>query len=717
MSVAVSCTDPDIKAAKALTSRVAPEYSSRIKFVKTDSERDEFALFTEGRHLVIEANNANSMAVGLNHYLKYYCLAEFGWLLDDKPTLPKQMPAVREKVHQTARVADRFFLNYCTSGYTMPWWQWEDWEHLIDWMALNGVNLPLATTGQEAVWYEVWKDYGLSDEQIRSYFTGPAHLPWHRMQNIDRWGGPLPMSYIEGQKKLQKKIVARERELGMRPVLPAFAGHVPSELTELQPDAPIEQLAEWAGFPGEFACSFLDPMSDLYADIQRRFMLKEAEFYGTDHVYGVDLFNEMVPPSWEPEYLARVSSQVYETMKAADDDAVWLQMGWLFYYDRKHWTEDRVEAYLSAVPAENQILLDYYCENQEVWRRTDSFYGVPFIWCYLGNFGGNTYLNADLANIDRRFEAALAEAGQNLRGIGSTLEGFDLNPHVYEYVFEKAWDGELHRDVHAWTERLADQRAGHVSAEAREAWKLLTDSIFLNSSPLLDESITDLRPSFGRFQKRWQNPALDKDLATMGRVVESLLKSGAESHAAGFDLVNYAAILIEGRFLQGFGLYEQAYEARDVATMSSMSSSLLDMLDDLETLLSTQSYFLVGKWIADARKWAEDGEEADYYEMDARNILTTWGPADMGLNDYASRSWAGLVGTYHKARWAEFFDSVSLAVADHGEFNEVDEEIFHGQVTDFEKRWWEECIGVFSASAKGDSYHEVKAVAQKYICK
>ena len=38
----------------------------------------------------------------------------------------------------------------CTPGYSYVWWQWPDWEQHIDWMALNGVTLPLAFTGQVA---------------------------------------------------------------------------------------------------------------------------------------------------------------------------------------------------------------------------------------------------------------------------------------------------------------------------------------------------------------------------------------------------------------------------------------------------------------------------------------------------------------------------------------------------------------------------------------
>ena len=114
----------------------------------------------------------------------------------------------------------------------MLWWQWEDWERFIDWMALNGINMPLAITGQEYIWQKVWKQFGMTDEQIRAFFTGPAHLPWHRMGNIDGWLGPLPQSFIDHQFELQKKILERERSFGMTPVLPAFAGHTPKAITE-----------------------------------------------------------------------------------------------------------------------------------------------------------------------------------------------------------------------------------------------------------------------------------------------------------------------------------------------------------------------------------------------------------------------------------------------------------------------------------------------------
>lgn len=49
----------------------------------------------------------------------------------------------------------RYYQNVCTVSYSSVWWDWARWEREIDWMALNGINLPLAFTGQEALWQEV----------------------------------------------------------------------------------------------------------------------------------------------------------------------------------------------------------------------------------------------------------------------------------------------------------------------------------------------------------------------------------------------------------------------------------------------------------------------------------------------------------------------------------------------------------------------------------
>ena len=690
---------PEAPAARALAERVLGKDARHFVFRTIDADSDVFRIETQGRKTVISGNNANSMAVGLNHYLKYFCNVNVGWFVCDEVVLPEKFPVVAEPIEIKARVEERFFLNYCTFGYTMPWWHWDEWEHFIDWMALNGVNLPLAITGQESIWYQVWTELGLSDEEVRNYFTGPAHLPWHRMLNIDRWGGPLPVSWLVGQEKLQKQIVARERELNMKPVLPAFAGHVPPELQRLYPDAQIDRMSDWAGFDEDQWPHFLDPMDPLFPQIQKKFLEKEIEIYGTDHIYGIDLFNEMIPKSWDPEYLARVSRQTYESLAAADPEGTWLQMTWLFYNERQYWTPDKIQPYITSYPADKSLLLDYYCERMEVWQRTDRYYGVPYIWCYLGNFGGNTYLAGNPNEVNKLIENTFANGGENFRGIGSTLEGFDVNPFMYQYIFEKAWDFDTHKDLDAYARVVADSRTGKADENARKAWSILFKEIYHDRSVPGHSPLMNLRPSFGRSSSYHSSVRYTYDNDRLREAIQLLLAADGRGSAYTFDVVNLTRQWLRNNFDTLSFQYKEAYDARDRERLDKTRDRMLAILDEMDRLLGSQTYFLVGKWIADARGWGADATEANYFESNARDLLTSWGDRGNMLTDYANRTLSGLVGSYYKGRWELFFDAVEKSL-DAGE--PLDEPALTEAYKDWEYAWWHDRPGSFPSEPVGD---------------
>ena len=60
----------------------------------------------------------------------------------------------------------------------MAFWNWTRWQQEIDWMAMNGVNLPLAFTAQESIWQMIYKQLGLTQEELDQHFAGPAFLAW-----------------------------------------------------------------------------------------------------------------------------------------------------------------------------------------------------------------------------------------------------------------------------------------------------------------------------------------------------------------------------------------------------------------------------------------------------------------------------------------------------------------------------------------------------------
>ena len=588
----------------------------------------------------------------------------------------------------------------------MTWWQWEDWERFIDWMALNGVNMPLAITGQEAIWYKVWRKFGLDDCEIRDYFTGPGHLPWHRMTNLDKWQGGLPDSWLEHQADLQKLILTRERELGMKPVLPAFAGHVPQAIQRLFPDTKITRMSPWGGFKDEYRSYFLDPLDPLFAKIQKAFLDEQKRLYGTDHIYGADPFNEIDAPSWEPSYLATVSRTIYETMTKADPDAIWLQMTWLFYMDRRHWTNPRIDAFVNAVPRNKMVLLDYFVENTEVWRKTDAYFGQPYLWCYLGN----------LREVGRRIDKTCEEGGDNFCGIGSTLEALDVNPLMYEYVLEKAWQSSLTDEE--WMDAWADRRVGRSDEYCRKAWRGLLDKVYVATAQLGQGMLTNARPSLTGHGNWTTNPRISYDNEALFRIWETMLAAAGEMprNSYTFDVVNVGRQVLGNHFMALRDSFSAAYQAKNKEELLRKGLYMDELLCDMERLLRQHATFSFGRWIQEAAAFGQTPLEKTYYKKNARTLLTTWGGKGQSPNDYANRSWAGLTAGYYHPRWQMFIQEVCAALEKNEPF---DQKAFNRKMFDFEQSFFDNDY-VSASQPSGEGVRLVKELMLKYrdrICR
>ena len=702
-----SCASEDYPQVRDLAKRIIPEHHKSFVFETCENPVDYFELSMKGDKILVRASNANSAAVGLNHYLKNYCLTTVSWDSRDPVELPSVLPAVEGTVGVQANCQDRFFLNYCTFGYTMPWWGWEEWERFIDWMALNGVTMPLAITGQEAVWQKVWMKHGLSDEQVRAYFSGPAHLPWHRMSNIDYWQGPLPQEWIDGQADLQKKILRRERELGMTPILPAFAGHVPKELADVYPSIDTSRVSYWGGFADEYRCTFLAPMDSLYAEIQKDFLTVQTEMFGTDHVYGVDPFNEIDAPSWDPQTLANMSAHIYESMTAVDPDAVWLQMGWLFYADPYHWTQENIEAFLRAVPQDKMILLDYYCEFIEIWKQTQEFYGQPYIWCYLGNFGGNTMMSGNFRTVSDRISDALENGGDNLVGMGSTLEGFGVNLFMYEYILDRAWNTGISDDQ--WIDVLADRRLGYADENVRKAWRTLCDEVYTEHSKTGHATLTCAHPALEGNWHWTTKPSLNYSVETLWSIWDALLAADSDRDTYRYDVVNVGRQVLGDMFLGVRDEFTEAYKAGNLDLMEEKAELMLAIIDDMDRLVACHPEFSLKDWVDMARSFGNTPQEKDYYETNARTLVSVWGDS-YHLSDYASRAWAGMLSTFYKVRWEMFLTEVMDSFKAGVPF---DAKTFDARIWEFENQWAQSSHHI-EYPQPGDPVAVAKEIAQKY---
>lgn len=298
-------------------------------------------------------------------------------------------------------------------------------------------------------------------------------------------------------------------------------------------------------------------------------------------------------------------------------------------------------------------------------------------------------LAGDMKEVGKRIDNTLKNGGTNFWGLGSTLEGFDCNPHMYEYVFDKAWDFRISDDQ--WMSAWADRRAGVADENMRKAWKILYDSVYNTTAKTGHCNMVTARPNLDK-QERYAKSGISYNNKVLPHVWELMLNANiAQSQkrdAYLFDVTNIGRQVLGNYFDNLWNKYKEAFKERNLKKMN-----------------------LLEKWISDARKMGVDSKEADYYEINARDILTSWGGKDQQLNDYANRSWSGLISSFYAKRWQMFFDEANLAIKQNREFNN---EKYKSTVVDFEGAWWSEKFGKFPAEPTGCSATVAQELLNKY---
>jgi alpha-N-acetylglucosaminidase len=218
--------------------------------------------------------------------------------------LPKVWPEP-EHIVKYRSVEYSYFQNVVESSYSFAFYGWADWEALIDWQALTGINLGLAYTGQEEVYRKTFASFGVNDSTFGNWTNGPAWLSWSRGQSMHGVGAvgegspghgiSLTRSWMAAQHALQKRILQRMRSLGIVPILPAFQGNVPPLMkSELYPSANISVQGG-----GRHYAAWLDGTDPLFGMIADRYMQTMCADFGCDeHWYEADGYFAAGRPPW-----------------------------------------------------------------------------------------------------------------------------------------------------------------------------------------------------------------------------------------------------------------------------------------------------------------------------------------------------------------------------------------------------------------------------------
>ena len=681
----------------------------------TGESIDLFEIDGKDGQVVIRGSSGPALTAGVGAYFRNYLKCDVYWengggySFGAFPSKIEDIliPATAER--HVFMSQKRYYQNTCTASYTFVWRSEESYLQEIDWMGFNGINLPLAFTGQEFVWYQLYHGvYGVSQEGMDKFFSGPAFLAWNRMSNLRAWAGPLPQSWIVQQFALQKKLLARYQELGIEPVLPAFNGVVPGEMQALFPTANITQLnTPWCSFPTDYCCPFVVSSTDpLFEQIGAKFLTLQRELYGSVvedvHTYNTDTFNENKPNSADPTYLASSSAAVFSSMRKGDPQATWLMQAWLFVENRgeedNFWTDEAIAAYLSGVPDEGMLLLDLTSDEVPMWP-TLAANKKKFIWCLLHNYGGARALYGNLTMLATSPIESKRAVPHLFHGTGLTMEAIDQNPIVYEFMNEVSRYGaemdanamaNVDVDVNAntgtslrlqrtseWVRKYAERRyslaATGVTEDQRNAaqaaWDILLPLAYSGYVGCYHptcprRSIITTRPLLNLYQETAQ-PAgpLVQAWARLQQVAQKDLG------AYRYDLVDVGRQVMSNLFYDFYRLWQAALARGDSQSFRSLGESMVRLREDWDELLLTHEAFLFGRWVNDAKNWATGPAEAELYEFNARNQLTLWGPKAVGLKhlygyiqDYAAKNWGGLVLSYYAKRWRLFMGFANKAL-------------------------------------------------------
>ena len=681
--------------------------AAKFSFVLDPSMNDgqeQFVLGAEEGKILIKGNTLSALTTGLGWYLNHHAHINIAWNSLNEHTAKggayanlSRLPLPTGTEVHTSDAKYRYYLNYCTFGYSMTSWTWRRWQQEIDWMALHGINMPLQIVGLEEVWRRLLtmeengkRKYGYTDEEAKAFVPGPAFTAWWGMNNLEGWGGTAPGTLNGGtwegaggvqddawyirQHKLASQILARQRELGIHPVLPGFSGMVPTNFTEKTGVPTDANGGKWAG--GFQRPRIIDPTDPRFAGIAADYYQCLDAVMGISPYYSMDPFHEGGAIS-SGKY-AEAYRAIYDAMEAAMPGARWVIQQW-------QWTGSQ-RLSLHAVPEGRLIVLDLFSDGKPAFDWYDGYTPQEAVFCAIPNFGGRSGLMGRLNNVADNYFTYKAKY-DGIKGIGTAPEAIEQTPVTYDLIYQLPWMNGVKPDIAEWVNSYAIARYGRDNATVKEAWQLLRQGVLNYGADAIQGPVEDVwaaRPNLnaypastwgrtlnhagGTYTRERRQMLIDATYKLLGEHRALRLKRGSvyESNYM-YDLVEFGSGVIADYaydLLLGIRDAKRAAGAhfKTDSTYLIRRDAFLALIAHVDRFKGTNLNFRLGKWTQEARDAATEIEGAttatpDWYEMNnARTILTTWSSPGTNLNDYSYRSWQGLLKDFYLPRWQYYFD-------------------------------------------------------------
>jgi alpha-N-acetylglucosaminidase len=517
---------------------------------------------------------------------------------------------------------------------------------------------------------------------------------------IDGFGGPLPQSWINRENNLQKKILRRERNLGMTPVLQGFTGHIPAAFIKKIPNLHYSNLT-WLDFPKTYLLDWQDP---LFIKIGTDFITELKKEYGTDHLYAVDQFIEMIPSSGDTGYLKNMSRMIFSAINRADPEGKWVIQTWPFR-ETEFWNQSRTKAYFEGAPDNRMLALELMGEYWPLtgWYKHQGWYGKPWIWSVISNFGDNVSMYGGLVQIAENFQKALSSPDRGkLCGMGLMMEGLDYNPVIYKYVTNMMWESGV-PDLNHWKKKYIQSRYGFVNKNIIRSW----DNIFNHYYTIPGQF--EVNPIIKRPWLVTEDIIPSEAAIQSAHILLGISDTLKNNDAYQFDMVNLCRQIF-GQYA-GHLLFDitASYQDMKIEKFDKSVRAFTLLAEKIEQLLATREEFLLGKWIGDSKERAENEQEEELYEWNAKAIITTWGGRI--LYGYAIKDWAGMYSLYYLPKWQKLFAAMRTEISGGDKLNYAN---FMNDLILWEDNWLDVRIRDLKSRPTGDPISVAKELWDEF---
>ena len=703
---------------------------------------------------VLRGNDAVSLATAFNYYLKYYCYQDFTYVATavNDIVMPEPLPKVSQKVHNVFRYEYRHYFNVnCEYKYSAVNYQIDEWQHRMDWMAMNGYNMFLFDFDFRTIWLEMAEDGVLGEAFVESSdkYNPDAmnELLMAYMDKVPMFGEyAVSKDTIRHQAELGSEVIQMAFDLDIEPEIRPFYGALPfmfpnnhndyyrDSKASFQIDLPNSIFdglnaylaAKWINSPQGIALSpytvsgtseeeqqkameVFTYLSDKYYEYYMKVYPFDTNGRTQKYVYK-DLVEEQGFVIKHAAYPNKTLSYLEEQFQKLNPKGKWIVSSWTI----QQWELD----YFSV---DKTLVIDLAGNKS---GSTNEFWGTQWLWCQLNNYGGNQGVGFDLPYAVSRF-ASLQTSSRNLSGFALGPEGSDTDPLFYDFMSEFSWRSDLPADETAankyisdWMVEYAKRRYGlDAYNEAPELFnemmellrttyysatpKGAPDNSVINAKPKLSNA--QARPNADTHQQAWSYKNASELFGLTAALVNTVSR---ENQTEGFlyDMTDFTRQVLSELAQPIYKQIAPNFNKANVDKAYDYADMICDLIGDMDELLGANRNFLFGIRVEGARSRGATESDQAYYEVVERTFVTYWmadNPTPIwSVYDYANKQLSGYLNDWCRERWIIFRDQIGKASAQANfptasEFNNSYQKEIDTQCYNLSTKWTYEPYNVY----------------------